>query len=88
MKTATLPPLRVEPKLRRSMKAVLRKGETISAFVEEAVRTSIDRRRAAAEFLARGIAAGRASDEANDWIPASAVFAKLERRLARARRQR
>ncbi len=88
MKTATLPPLRVEPRLRRSVELVLRDGESLSAFVEAAVRESVERRRNAAEFLARGIAAGAAADEAGSWVDAPDVLARLEKRLGRARRRR
>jgi hypothetical protein len=38
MKSATLPVVRVEPELRDELEAVLGKTQTISAFVEEAVR--------------------------------------------------
>ena len=38
MKTATLPSLRVEPELRDAAESVLQAGETLSSFVETAVR--------------------------------------------------
>lgn len=57
MKTATLPSLRVEPELREAAESVLEKGESLSAFVEDAVRKEIDMRRTQAEFIARGLAA-------------------------------
>lgn len=47
MKTATIPPLRVTPSLRE--------GETLSAFLEESLKTNITRRRMQEEFLARGL---------------------------------
>lgn len=37
MKTKTLPPLRVTPKLRREAESVLAKGETLSAFIFDSV---------------------------------------------------
>jgi len=46
MKTATIPPLRVDPELRKSVENLLNKGETLSSFV-------IDRRlqaRASGEY--------------------------------------
>ena len=41
MKTATIPPLRVSPELRRQAEAVLEQGETLSGFVLDAVTRSI-----------------------------------------------
>ncbi len=38
MKSATLPSLRVDPALREAAEAVLEEGETLSSFVEQAVR--------------------------------------------------
>lgn len=55
MKTATLPSLRVEPALRDAAESVLREGETLSSFVETAVREQVQLRRHREEFMARGI---------------------------------
>lgn len=88
MKTATLPPLRVEPELRKSALRVLHPGETLSAFVEEAVQLSIERRQSQAEFLARGIASGEKARETGKYVSASNVLKKLEKRLATARREK
>jgi hypothetical protein len=40
MKTATLPPVRVAPDFRREIEGVLVEGETLSQFVESAVRSA------------------------------------------------
>lgn len=53
MKTATIPSLRVAPELRRAAESVLREGETLSGFVEQAIRAGIERRRLRDEFVAR-----------------------------------
>lgn len=57
MKTATLPSLRVEPKLRKAAESVLREGESLSSFMEQSLRDEVNRRRMQAEFIARGLAA-------------------------------
>ena len=41
MKTATLPPLRVDGALRAAAESLLREGETLSGFVLEAVQLNI-----------------------------------------------
>ena len=44
MKTATIPALRVEPEVRQAAEALLEEGETLSAFVEKALRQQIANR--------------------------------------------
>lgn len=88
MRSARAPELKLEPKLRKAVESVLRTGESLSSFVQTALQETVDRRRIASEFLARGIAAGKAAERDNDWRSADRVFEKLERRLARARRRR
>ena len=57
MKSATLTPNRVEPDFGLELEAVLEKGESLSQFVENAVRTTFAKRNSQAEFIRRGIAA-------------------------------
>jgi predicted transcriptional regulator len=57
VKTATLPSLRVEPELREAAESLLEPGETLSSFVEHAVRKQIEMRKSQSEFIARGLAA-------------------------------
>ena len=57
MKTATIPSLRVDPELRQAAESLLDEGETLSAFVEQSIRTQIQQRRYQQEFIARGLAA-------------------------------
>ena len=85
MKTATLPPIRVAPDLRLELEGVLEQGESLSQFVENAVRTTVARRKTQAEFVRRGIAAIEATQRAGSGIPADVVIAKLEAKLAEAR---
>lgn len=85
MKTATLPPIRVAPEFRTELEGVLEQGETLSQFVENAVRTTVERRKNQAEFVRRGIAAIEETRRAGGGIPAEVVIAKLEAKLAAAR---
>ena len=57
MKSATLPPLRVDSALRAAAESVLHEGETLSGFVLDAVQRNIAQREAQRECLARGLAA-------------------------------
>ncbi|EKD97693.1 MAG: hypothetical protein ACD_23C00772G0001 [uncultured bacterium] len=49
------------------------------------MRNEVVRRRVQSEFVRRGIAAIQRSADAGDGIPAQAVIAKLEMKLAAAR---
>lgn len=82
MKTATLPSLRVEPELRQAAENVLRKGESLSGFVEAAVRTQIHRRQTRQAFIARGVAARDAARETGEYISAEEVLDELDALLA------
>lgn len=56
MKTATIPSLRVTPDLRREAESVLEEGETLSAFVEDALRRQVEFRKSREAFIRRGLA--------------------------------
>lgn len=88
MKSATIPPVRVEPELRDAMQRALEEGETLTALVETAVRREVQRRQAQAEFVSRGLAAIERSRAQGDGVPAEAVIAKLQARLDQATRDR
>ena len=85
MKTATIPPVRIEPAFRQQIEASLGDGETMAALVENAVRTEVVRRRDQSEFVRRGLAAVARSEAVGDWIPAELVIAKLEAKVVAAR---
>lgn len=85
MKTATLPPIRVAPDLRQELEGVLEQGETLSQFVESAVRSVVERRKHQAEFVRRGIAAIEQTQRSGKGIPAEQVVARLEAKLSAAR---
>jgi hypothetical protein len=86
MKTATLPPIRVAPDFRLELEGVLVPGETLSQFVESAVRSVVEKRKHQAEFELRGITAIQDTQRAGTGIPAEQVVARLQRRLDAARR--
>lgn len=86
MKTANLPPLRVEPELRRDAERLLRKGETLSSFVEEAVRQAVHRRSTQEAFLERGLASAARARETGEYTSAEKVLSKLQKRLEKAKK--
>ena len=88
MKTATLPPVRVAPGFREELEGVLAEGETLSQFVESAVRSVVEKRKHQAEFVRRGIAAIQETQRTGSGIPAEQVVARLEAKLNAARQLR
>lgn len=84
MKTATLPSIRVEPELREKAEAVLRDGETLSAFMEESVRDAIQRRTIRKEFIAAALAAEIEAEAAGTYYSAEEVLDELEDIVSRA----
>jgi predicted transcriptional regulator len=88
MKSATFPPLRTTPELRQAAEKILGEGETLSSFVEQAIRESVARRKHQQEFIARGL---RSRDEAREngkYVTADSVIEKLEHMLTNAKAQR
>jgi predicted transcriptional regulator len=83
MKTTTIPPLRVSPKLRKQAEAVLEQGETLSGFVLDAVNRNIEHRKARQEFIARGLASAAQARKIGKYVSAEKVIAKLARRLGK-----
>lgn len=81
MKTATLPSLRVEPELRKSAEAVLKKGESLSSFMEQSLRDEVNRRRVQAEFIARGLAAREEAKRTGVYYTVDDVHAELRAML-------
>lgn len=82
MKTATIPPLRVTPELRQDAESVLRKGETLSSFVEESLRNQIEHRKFQQEFIARGLAARDLARETGNYASKEEVMDSLRTILA------
>lgn len=78
MKTATLPSLRVEPALREAAEAVLQEGETLSSFVETAVRTQVRNRQLQSEFIQRGLASLEETQRTGVTYSVDASLAELD----------
>ena len=83
MKTATLPPLRVEPKLRHAAESVLREGESLSGLMEQSLRGEVHRRRMQAEFIARGLAARDDAKRTGVYFTVDESLARLDATLAK-----
>ncbi|MFC7408011.1 MULTISPECIES: YlcI/YnfO family protein [Hydrogenophaga] len=91
MKTASLPPVRVAPEFRQELEGVLEDGETLSQFVESAVRSVVEKRKHQAEFVRRGIAAIQDTQRTGAGVPADEMLTRLQThldaaKLARAQR--
>ena len=84
MKSANIPPIRIEASFREEIERSLDEGETMAALVENAVRTEVSRRREQSEFVRRGLASIARSEAAGDWVPAETVIARLQAKLAAA----
>ncbi|MDN7183346.1 prevent-host-death protein [Caballeronia sp. SEWSISQ10-4 2] len=85
MKTATFPSVRVEPELREAAESVMQKGESLSAFVEQAIRENILRRQHHSEFVARGLASRDDAKRGGDYISADEMLSRLSKRLDAAK---
>ncbi len=86
LKTANFPSLRVDPELREAAQGVLREGESLSSFVEQSIRESIDRRHAQADFIHRGLISRDLARTENAYVSSEVVIGRLEAMLARAKR--
>lgn len=84
MKTATLPPLRVEPELRQAAESVLQEGESLSSFMEQTLREGVNRRRMQAEFIARGLASREDAKRTGVYYTVEEVMGSLQQILADA----
>jgi hypothetical protein len=87
-KSRTIPPLRVSEKLRADAESVLAPGETLSAFVMDAVSRTIDFRKSQLDFIARGISSAERARAENDYVSVDKAIAGLRKGLATAQRAR
>jgi len=78
MKSATIPPLRVTPELRKAAESVLRADESLSSFVESSLVKQIEFRKMHQEFIARGLAARDASKKSGDYVSKDESLAALD----------
>ncbi|MEO5772225.1 MAG: YlcI/YnfO family protein [Burkholderiaceae bacterium] len=87
MRSATFPPIRVEPEVRAEVDAVLREGESLTQFIEEAVVAAAARRRVQTEFVARGEAAIERWKQVGGGHTVDEAMADLQGPLNDAKRQ-
>jgi len=87
MKTASLPAVRIAPELRERAQSQLRDGESLSAFVEEAVRLNVLRREADREFVERGLASLARAQQSGKYHSADKVLRELRADLAAVRKR-
>jgi hypothetical protein len=87
MKSAVIPAISVEPELRAELEAVLRQDETLTDFVETAVRNAIALRREQTSFHARAQAASEAYHQTGVSVPVEAVLERLQSKLDARRRK-
>lgn len=85
MKTATIPSVRVEPELRDEIEQLLGEGESLSEFVEAAVRSAVRQRQNQSEFVARGLRSLKRARQTGSYIEAEQVLKNLDRKLTAAK---
>jgi len=81
MKTAQLPPVRVEPAVRAEIESALHEGESLSQFVEVAVLQAARRRKADQDFLARGRASLDNARNTGEFYALRGVLDGMQARL-------
>ena len=84
MKTANIPSLRVDPELRHAVEGALHNGETLSSFMEQALREQVKRRQLQEEFIARGLASRDKAKQTGEYYDAADVLAELDTMLLNA----
>lgn len=84
MKSATLPPLRVESSFRNEIEGVLQDGETLSSFVESSVRHAVQYRKTQSDFIARGLGSLAKIEAGEPTHSADDVVAELQVKLKQA----
>jgi predicted transcriptional regulator len=82
MKTATIPSLRVEPELREAAENLLEEGETLSSFIELAVRTEVERRTIQRDFIAQGLASLEEYERTGEYLTVDEVLSGLDEIIA------
>jgi head-tail adaptor len=92
MKTAQLPPVRIEPSVHAEIESVLRSGETLSQFVEDATVQAAQRGRSQQEFLEHGRESLKRAMKNGQYYPANdaldAMQARLDKRIGQVVRDK
>ena len=84
MKTSTLPSLRVDPELRKAAEDILDDGQTLSSFIEEAVRHEVQRRKSRRDFLKKALAAEAEAEATGTYYSAEQVLEELREIIDKA----
>jgi uncharacterized protein (DUF1778 family) len=87
VKTTTLPPLRVDPKVKKRIESVLEDGESLSSFMLDAVTRKAQVRREQRAFLRKAAARSKQTERTAKFVPAEDVLERLEKILARAKKR-
>ena len=87
MKSATIPQIPVEPKLLHNLEAVLLHGETISSFVEGAVRHAVAFRQRQSRFRERADEALARFLDTGESRTSEEILTRLQKKLDDRRSQ-
>lgn len=79
-RSATLPPIRVAPETKASVEAVLREGESLTQFIENAVCREAEFRAEQRAAVARARKALRAADKGAGLMTADGFLAGMQQR--------
>ena len=83
-RTATLPPIRIAPETKASLEAVLREGESLTQFIENAVCREAEFRAEQGAAIARAKKALRAADKGVGVMTADDFLAGMQQRAKAA----
>ena len=83
-RTATLPPIRVAPETKASLEAVLREGESLTQFIENAVCREAEFRVEQRAAIARAKKALRSADKGVDLMTADDFLTGMQQRAKAA----
>jgi len=86
-RSATLPPIRVEPETKASLEAVLREGESLTQFIESAVRREAEFRTEQSAAVARAMKALRSADKGVGLLTTDEFLAGMEQRATTAQQR-
>jgi hypothetical protein len=83
-RSATLPPIRIAPETKTSLEAVLREGESMTQFIENAVCREVEFRAEQNKAVARAKKALRSADKGEDLLTAEDFLAGMTQRAKAA----
>lgn len=86
-RSATLPPIRIAPETKASLEAVLREGESLTQFIENAVCREAEFRAEQKAAVARAKKALRNADKGVGLMTAEHLLAGMEQRAAAAQQR-